>query len=434
MNKMTTETRSGPDQLVDQIVEMKRLLGQFAQLIEISLSLNSTLEQDLILQSIIETASQILDCEAVSILLYDDNLKELNYVASTNTAAEEISAIHVPLENSIAGTIFTLNKPQIINAPSSDPGHYQLVNEHLNLENKTLVGVPMRIRDRAIGVLEGINKRDGEFTAEDVDILLVIANQAAVAINNAQMMESVQMAFDELSRIDKIKSNFINIVSHELRTPLFHILGYAQMLEQDAEGESAENLQKVLKSARLLQALVEDMTDMNMLEVRSGELEKEKLVLQDLLLEAYQEIAASAEDKKIETKLALPNGSISVMGDAEKLKYVFVNVYKNAVKYTPEGGQIQTAIDINQNMAHITIQDTGIGIPQKELESIFDRFRQIEEHLIRNYGGLGLGLSIARGVIELHEGKIWAESQGKDKGATFHITLPLEVVPPFLSS
>jgi len=292
----------------------------------------------------------------------------------------------------------------------------------------------MRIRDKVIGVLEGINKRDGDFTNEDVDILLVIANQAAVAINNAQMMQSLQSAYEELSRIDKIKSNFISIASHELRTPLFHILGYAEMLEQDAEGESAENLKRVLKSARLMQSLVEDMTNMNMLEARSQELTKELLVLQDVLLEAYQSIAPDAEDKAITTELSLPNGSLKITGDAEKLKYVFLNVYQNAVKYTPEGGKIHTQITIHKDVAHIKIQDTGIGIPPNELDTIFDRFRQIEEHLIRSYGGLGLGLSIAREVVELHGGKIWAESKGKDQGAIFHITLPLAVIPPFLST
>lgn len=433
MKAMTPNSRSGPDQLVDQIVEMKRLLGQFAQLIEISLSLNSTLEQDLILQSIIETASQIIDCEAVSILLYDENLNLLKYVATTDIQSSEISMIPVPLQDSVAGTIFTLNAPQIINNPTSDPGHFELVSRHLNIENKSLVGVPMRIRDKVIGVLEGINKRDGDFSNEDVDILLVIANQAAVAINNAQMMESLQSTYEELSRLDKIKSDFISIASHELRTPLFHILGYAEMLEQEAEGESAENLQRVLKSARLLQSLVEDMTNMNMLEARSQELQKEKLVLQDILADAYQEIAYTAQDKNIDTELTLPSGPVKILGDAEKLKYVFLNIYQNAVKYTPEGGRIHTSISIRQDMVHIQVQDSGIGIPPKELDIIFDRFRQIEEHLIRSSGGLGLGLSIAREVVELHNGKIWAESQGQDHGSTFHITLPLAEIPPFTS-
>jgi signal transduction histidine kinase len=247
------------------------------------------------------------------------------------------------------------------------------------------------------------------------------------------MMESLQSAYAELSRIDKIKSNFISIASHELRTPLFHILGYAEMLEQDAEGESAENLQRVLKSARLLQSLVEDMTNMNMLEARSQELEKEKVAIQDILLDTYQEIAPSAEDKNISTDLSLPKESLIIMGDTKKLKYIFLGVLKNAVQYTREGGEINTRIDLHQDCAHIQIQDTGVGIPPKQLEAIFDRFRQIEEHLIRSYGGLGLGLSIARGLVELHDGKIWAESEGKNKGTTIHITLPLAVTPPFIT-
>lgn len=420
------------EQLVEQIVALKKTLGQFTRLIEISLTLNSTLDQSVILQSIIETATDVIECEAVSILLYNQERDELHFVASTDSQPEKLTRIPVPINDSIAGTIFTTNTPQIINTLSGHPQHYKYISEKLHIENRSLVGVPMRIRDEVIGVIEGINKRQGKFTQEDADILSVIASQAAVAINNARMIESLQAAYRELSQIDRIKTEFISIASHELRTPLFHILGYAELLEQDADEKHAENLQQVLKSARMLQSLVEDMTNMNMLESRSHRLVSEQISLQHLLKEAYQEAADILQDKQLHVSWALPKTTLQVHADPEKLRLVFVNVFKNAARFTPIGGRVDVQLKQVNDQAEIAISDNGIGIPPGQLEAIFDRMRQLESHTTRSSGGLGLGLPIARGLVELHHGRIWAESAGKNKGTTIRCTLPLASVPPFL--
>ena len=166
---MTDQPNLETGDLVDQIVILKNMLGQFGRLIEISLKLNTTLDQEKILEMIIHTAADVLNCDAVSIMLYDETSEELNFVASTDAEPDKLARIPVPLEDRIAGMIFSLNSPQIINNLAADPRHYRLVSDEMGIPHKTLVGVPMRLHDRVIGVLEGINKRDGEFSNEDVD-------------------------------------------------------------------------------------------------------------------------------------------------------------------------------------------------------------------------------------------------------------------------
>jgi signal transduction histidine kinase len=412
-------------QLVDQVFDLKRTLGQFTRLIEISLSLNSTLEQERILPSILETASEVLDCEAVSVMLYDEEVAELRFVASTNLPPEELDKIPVPLDNSIAGTIFLHNTPQLINNVKRDDRHYDEVGKQVDFESRSLIGVPMRIRDRVIGVIEGINKHDGTFNMEDLDILSVIASQAAVAINNARLMEDLQSAYNELSHMDKIKSDFIAIASHELRTPLSHILGYAQLLREESDEGSAGAAQRVLNSAMQLQSLVEDMTNMNMLETRAQELALKKVAMQQLVVDSYKELLKSFQAKEIQVEFDLDKKPVMVEADAEKLSRAFYNAFNNAAVYTPEGGTVMVQVHADGRSAVVSITDSGVGIPKKELESVFDRFYQVESHMTRSFGGMGLGLPIARAMVELHGGRMWAESEGKGKGTTIKITLPL---------
>jgi signal transduction histidine kinase len=429
---MAESIQTGTGALVEQIVALKSMLGQFARLIEISLNLNTSLDQEKILHQILRTASEILGCETVSIMLYDENTEELYFVASTDSDTKSLTRIPVPIEDSIAGMIFSLDSPQIINNLSEDPRHFNMVSEELGVTHETLVGVPMRLQGKVIGVLEGINKREGIFTEEDVDILSVIASQAAVAINNARMVESLQAAYEELARIDKLKSDFIAIASHELRTPLFHILGYAELLEQDSEGESAEILGQVLKSARMMQALVDDMTNMNLLETRSQQLVKEYLPIQQVIRDAYQEVRAELQARKIQTRFDLPHENLMVKVDPEKLGQAIVNVLNNCARFTPEGGIVEINALQRMDHIHVSIRDNGMGIPPEKLEQIFERMVQADDHTTRSYGGLGLGLPIARGIVKLHGGRMWAESEGRGTGSTFNFTLPMEKVLPFI--
>ncbi len=407
-----------------QLSDAQRMLGQLARLVEISLTLNSTLESDKLLRQIIEIAAEVLDCEAASILLYNEEERTLRFAASSSPDPQELAQIPVPLEGSLAGMIFRENKPIVINDLEKDPRHYQRVAQKVGFKPRSLVGVPMRIRDRATGVLEALNKRSGDFTEEDVDLLTVIASQAAVAINNARLMASLQSAYDELSHIDKIRSDFLAVASHELRTPLGIILGYAQFLTEDAQGKSSEHAERVLSAAMQMRGLVEDMTNMTLLQLGAQELKRERLSLGSLLTTAYQETLPAAESKQHLFDLNLPRPPVYVLADAAKLERAFVNLLNNAVRFTPPKGQVVLTTHPVAEGIRVTIKDNGVGIPPGELENIFKQFYQVEDHRTRSHGGMGLGLAIARGLVELHGGKLWVESLGLGHGASFHVLLP----------
>jgi signal transduction histidine kinase len=399
------------------------LLGQLSRIVEVSLTLNSTLDPEQLLQYIIKTASELLDCEAASILLYDEKRGELFFATAAN-AAKQLAAIPVPLEGSIAGTIFLENRPLIINNAQQDPRHYAQVGEQINFQTRTLLGVPMRIRNRVTGVLEALNKRTGEFSQADTDLLSVVASQAAIAIQNARLIQALQKAYDELSRVDKLKSDFISIASHELRTPLGVLLGYATFLQEESQGQASEMAAKVLNSALKLRELVEAMTNLNLIQVGSTHMEFRTIPIQQVISSAVKEIQIAAEAKNQKLSFNLPEKALIVQADPEKLKLVFVNLLNNAIRFTQPEGEIWVRVIPMHNEAWVEIQDNGVGIPPGELENIFKEFYQVEDHMTRRVGGLGLGLSIARGIVKLHNGRIWAESGGEGQGSTFKVVLP----------
>lgn len=402
---------------------MRQMINQLARLCEISVTLNSTLELTSLLKFIILTATQVLDCEEASIMLYDEQRGELLFTASSNLT-EQLAHIPVPLEGSIAGTIFRENRALLIADVEKDPRHFGQVGEMINFRPRSLVGVPMLIKDKVTGVLEALNKRQGTFTQKDAYLLSIIASQAAVALHNARLHNELQQAYEELSRVDKIKSDFMAIASHELRTPLGVILGYATFLKEDAQGELSSLAEMVLNSAMKLRTVVEEMTNMNMLRLGALDVHQQPVPIQQLLARAHDEISSTAKAKNQTITLDLPPKPVSVVVDPEKIELVFSNLLNNAVRFTPPGGTISIKTFLKNQEVWVQIADTGAGIPKTELKKIFDEFYQIEDHLTRTYGGMGLGLSIAKGIVELHKGRIWAESEGAGKGAVFNVVLP----------
>lgn len=405
-------------------VSLEKEAGRLQRMVNISQLLNSTLDLTQLLDTIIKTASELLETQDASIMLVEQRTGELFFAASTGMSREEVRKIKVPIEGSIAGTIYTSGEPIITGDVSTDNRHYAGVDRSISFKTQSLLGVPLEVRTRRIGVLEAINKLNGEsFTQEDVEILSTLASHAAIAIDNARLVANLREANRQLSELDRLKTNFISIASHELRTPLMIVQGFASFLRDQASEDMSNDLDMVLKGASKLQAIIDQMTNLNYLESGSGDLRRETFAVQDLVNELDAEWQSLAAAKQQTLSVSAPPYPIDVRGDRAKMALALSNLLNNAVKFTNENGSIRIEVIPHTGRVEIAVVDNGVGIPKAELNRIFDRFYQVEDHLTRHHGGLGLGLAIAKEVVEQHNGRIWAESvQGK--GSRFRIILP----------
>jgi signal transduction histidine kinase len=410
----------------DRTRYLERKVNILNRLAEISTVLNSTFELNALLSYLMDAAAAIADAEAASVLLWDANTRELRFAATT-TSQSELNLIgqSVPLE-SLAGTVVQTNEIMQVDDTASDSRHYQKTDQDSQFETRSLLGVPMTIKDRVIGVLEVLNKRQTPWTSEDRDYVAVLAAQAAVAIDSARLVDDLKKANQELSELDKLKNDFIAIASHELRTPLAVILGYASFLQDESEGKASEHAAKVLASGLQLRRIIEDLTNLRYLQQHASELSREAINLNELVEEAVQDILGMVEAKNHQVKMELSTDVAVVDVDRIRATMAITNLLNNAVRFTPDRGQITVKAEAHTaDEAWISVTDNGIGISDDQMERIFDKFYQVEDHMTRVHGGLGIGLSIAKALVEAHGGRIWAESAGLNQGTTFTIVLPL---------
>ena len=408
----------------DQFQELEQRHRQLHRLVELSVTLNSTLDLDALLQLITSTATELLECEGASILLYDEKNPRLYFAAATGSDPAQLAEIPVPIENSLAGTIFRTNQHIILNDVEQDPRHYSLVSDHVKFKVKSLLGVPMPIKDRTVGVLEAINKRNGTFDERDARLLSVTAAHAAIAINNARLLHTTQQALEKVKESNELKSNFLSLASHELRTPLGIIIGYSTFLKEDAKGELSDHASQVLTAARQMRSILDEMNNLAMLKSDEMILKPQKVVMEDILAYACEGIKDIASTRRQNLIYEFSEEPLVVNVDIDKTALAFVNILGNAIRFSPEGSEITIGVTKDGNQVLSWVQDHGIGIPIDKLQKIFEEFYQIEPPNTRHYGGLGIGLTIAKGLIEAQGGKIWAESEGIGTGSTFKILLP----------
>lgn len=419
-----------PEHVPDaQAEELRQMIIRLARLVEVSVTLNSTLDIRRLLQFIIDTAADLVDSEAASIMLVDENTHDLRFAAATGSDPDELAPIPVPLEGSIAGTIVREDRGLIINQVTGDPRHFRQVGERVRFQTRSLIGVPMRIRDRVTGVLEAVNKRGGDFSENDLQTLSIIASQAAVALHNARLVEALQRAYDELDKLDRMKRDFISIASHELRTPLGLILGYATILREEADPAASVHAEAVLNSALRMRALIEDMTNMNLMQAGSADVSLARHPLQPVIQAAQHEVAELVRAKGQRLTVRMPQEALLAMIDPPKIGRAVANLLNNAMRFTPAEGSLRLELERRAAEAWLRVADDGAGIPPDQLEAIFERFYQVEDHMTRRHGGMGLGLAIVRAIVRAHGGRVWAESEGLGRGATFTIALPLQPGP-----
>lgn len=229
-----------------------------------------------------------------------------------------------------------------------------------------------------------------------------------------------------LRQLEQVRRDFVTNASHEMRTPLTAIAGYAETLLDGAlsEPEHAEKfIQIILKHAQRLNNLVEDMLQLSRIESQAFPLTPLPLVLEPLCRRIGRLLESVAQQKKIHLQFVFPPDIPPAFADEEALEQILINLLDNAMKYTPEGGRVAVRATAEAEMIHLEVADTGIGIPEKDLSRIFERFYRVDKGRSREMGGTGLGLSIVKHLVQIQGGQVWAESR-LGEGSTFHILLP----------
>jgi len=386
-------------------------IARLERIIEISRSLNSTLSLRPLLQQILEAARELTNTEATSIMLLDRKTGELHFEAATGMRSHEIRSVVVPMESSIAGWVVQHGQPLIVHDAHDDPRLYRQIEDEIGFETRSLIAAPLAVRGRLIGVLEAVNKQDGEsFSEEDLEILVVLADQAAVAIENAVLFQ---------------QSDLVAEMVHEMRTPLTSIIGYAEMLQRDdiSEEDRRDFAHTIQREAARLSRMASDFLELARLESGRAFLNREEVSLESVVEDTMALLRPQAEQKGLVLQAQVEEGLPPVNADRQRLHQVLVNLVGNAVKYCRQGDRITISARVAGAEAVICVTDTGPGIPQEAQERLFERFYRLP-HAEEQAEGAGLGLAITRKIVEAHGGRIWVESE-EGGGATFCLTLPL---------
>jgi len=407
---------------------LQRKVNVLNRLADVSILLNTTYELDSLLTYLMDAAAAIADSQAASVLLWDEQKHELRFAATTTLQTGlELIGKTVPLQGSLAGTCLTEGRVIQVDDTHHDPRHYTKFDEEKQFETRSLLIVPMRQESKIIGVLEVVNKRQLPWTEDDHDHLMVLASQASVAIDRVQMITDLQKAHQELSELDKLKSDFIAIASHELRTPLAVILGYASFLKEEAQGKLSQHADKVIESGLQLRHIIEDLMNLRYLQQNGADLHLQPVGLSAVVGDAAQDVQNLLEANGHKLTVSVPDG-IVVQVDSILTTMGLTNILNNAVRFTPPGGHISVVAEVHEDReAWVNISDDGIGIEAEQLDRIFEKFYQVEDHMTRKHGGLGVGLSITKALVEAEGGRVWASSDGLGKGTTITVVLPLAV-------
>jgi PAS domain S-box-containing protein len=318
-------------------------------------------------------------------------------------------------------------------------------DQELSIRSYLAVAVVSRSGDTIGGLFFG-HPDANVFTARDERIIAGVAAQAAVAIDNARLYQAVKRAAaerenllqaerfarTEAERVSLMKDEFLATLSHELRTPLNAILGWSQLLATGkVEGEDLiQGLETIQRNARAQAQLIEDLLDMSRIISGKIRLEIQRFPLNEIVDAAIAAVHPSANSKGITITKIVENNVDTISGDPHRLQQVIWNLLSNAVKFTPNDGRVDVIVRRKNSDVEIVVKDTGVGIPQDFLPHVFERFRQADASTTRKYGGLGLGLSIVKQLIELHGGSIQVSSDGVGQGSTFHVLLPTSLSSP----
>jgi K+-sensing histidine kinase KdpD len=378
------------------LADLRHHLTQLETLLVLGRVLASTLDLPTLLDLIVKAGREMIDCEACSILLLDGKSGELYFEAASG-GAEAIKRIAVPLDSSVAGWVCRSGRPLVIGDTSKDQRFYKQADVESLFTTRSILAVPLKVKDKALGCLEAINKKGGAFGEDDAEILTTLGTQAAVAIQNARLFQ---------------QSDQIAQMVHELRTPLTGIVAYSELMMHPGLPPEmiADSARTINSEATRLAQFINDFLDLARLESGRARIAYQPVDMGFVVRDVVQLMQPRAAECDLTLTGSILQDVPRVKGDPARLKQILLNLIGNAIKYNRPGGCIQVNVDRRNDYVLVQVQDTGKGIPPESLPHVFDKFYRVPD--AEGWAqGTGLGLSIVKQLVEVHGGKIEIESQ-----------------------
>lgn len=377
----------------------------------------------------VRQAVEALGAAAGTVAFLRDDEQTLELVAFTGVTEERIAPLRsfpvtaaIPLADAVRS-----RSPILLETiePGSRYGH--LRDPPMALGDRAVAATPFLLNGRSLGALDLTFDRPRAFEEEDRIFLLALGRLCAQALERARLYEAEARARAEAEAANHAKDDFLAMVSHELRTPLTSVLGWAHILQTrlDATSPMVRGLTIIQRNAMAQIRLIEDILDITGILAGKLEIKRSDVDLAAVVQAAVDAARPSVDAAGLTLTTALDPVVGPVLGDADRLQQVVASLISNAVKFTPRGGRIDVRLDPFEAQLRIRVTDTGAGIAPDFLPYVFERFRQADSSTTRAHGGLGLGLWIAKQLVDLHRGQISAESAGSGHGATFTVLLPL---------
>ena len=405
------------------------------RLSEIGATVASTLDRETVVQKVTDTATELTHAEfgAFFYNVADEQGDSYMLYALSGAPKEAFADFPQPRATGIFAPTFkgegvvrlddvTVDPRFGKNAPFNGllPGH---------LPVKSYLAVPVKgMSGNVLGGLFFAHSQTGQFTEQHERLAAGIASWASVALENARLYTEAQEA-------NRVKDDFLAVLSHELRTPLNAIVGYSRMMRGNMlpPDQVTRAIDVLERNARWLTQIVDDVLDVSRIVSGKIRLDVQAVDLAGIVDNAIGTVQPAADAKGVRLQSLIDPRIAPVSGDPDRLQQVVWNLVSNAVKFTPKGGRVQVRLERVNSHIEIVVSDTGAGISKEFLPHVFDRFRQADSGSTRRSGGLGLGLSIVRHLVEMHGGRVHATSAGEDQGATFTVRLPMMIIQPIES-
>lgn len=382
------------------------------------------------LQQVVQTLGTLLPEMSSACIFLADEEQNLVLSASLFDAPDDSALAALTAETGLAGWVAQHQQPLLIRDLAQDPRH-----NAPHARARTALAVPLLTGTELVGVIVLQNEQPGAFDENDQRLLLMLSGSLAAIIQNRRLLRAVQIANERLLEIDRLKTNFLAAMSHELRTPLNSIIGFSRVILKGIDGPMNEtqlhDLGIIYESGKHLLGLVNDILDQAKIEAGKMELTFGYFRLQDVITSVMASAKGLTRDKPIALVTELASDLPDAYGDEFRTRQVLLNLLSNAAKFTDEGQITVRAAPIIQDgrrYIEVAVTDTGIGIAARDMPKLFVPFQQVDNSLTRKVGGTGMGLPLAKSLVELQHGQIRVESE-VGVGSTFSVTIPTEPIP-----